>query len=300
MLKIENLTKIYPASGKSSEKMALDNVSLNVPKRSFFALLGPNGAGKSTLINIVAGLLVKTQGKIIINDIDYDEHPTEARYHIGIVPQELVIDTFFTVKEGLELAAGYYGVRPENRRSDEIIEALGLKDKSNTLTRHLSGGMKRRFLVAKAMVHSPKILILDEPTAGVDLMLREQLWEYVTHLNKEGTTIILTTHYLEEAEKLCDHIAFIKQGSIVTYNTKEKLLSNFACKEMIIEFVQDVENISLKEYSLKKIAPFKFRLQINDTNLNTLMQDLLSLNLEIKDIQSTHIDLEHIFKKIMQ
>jgi len=209
------LTKVYAARGRQPAKMALDNVSLAIPRGSFFGLLGPNGAGKSTFINILAGLVTKSSGIARIWDTDVADDERAARCAIGVVPQELNLDPFFTPRELLEVQAGMYGVPKAERRTDEILEAVGLADKAHAYARTLSGGMRRRLLVAKAMVHSPPILVLDEPTAGVDIELRQQLWAYVKTLNQKGTTIVLTTHYLEEAEELCDRIAIIDQGQLV-------------------------------------------------------------------------------------
>jgi len=187
-------------------------VSLTIPRGAFFGLLGPNGAGKSTLINIMAGLVLKTSGRVEICGHSIDTALSAAKRSIGIVPQELMLDTFFTVRQALEITAGYYGVPKHARRTDEIIEAMGLADKADVPSRKLSGGMRRRLLVGKALVHRPEVLVLDEPTAGVDVELRRSLWAYVKRLNQAGTTILLTTHYLEEAEELCDQIAIINHG----------------------------------------------------------------------------------------
>ncbi|MGH6981811.1 MAG: ABC transporter ATP-binding protein, partial [Stellaceae bacterium] len=209
---VRGLTKIYRGNGKLPPKRALDNIDLEIPRGSIFGLLGPNGAGKSTLINILAGLVIKTDGKALIWNIDIDEAPRASRAAIGVVPQELTFDMFFTPREHLELQAGFYGVPPRERRTMEILERVGLTAQADALTRTLSGGMRRRLMVAKAMVHSPPVLVLDEPTASVDVELRRHLWEQVRALNRAGTTILLTTHYLEEAETLCDRIAIIDQG----------------------------------------------------------------------------------------
>src|SRR3954467_13885298 len=209
-IRIEALSKIY-AGGKR----ALDEVSFDVPRGQIFGLLGPNGAGKSTLINILAGLVVKTGGKVDIWGFDIDQHPRNAKRAIGVVPQEIIFDPFFTPRETLEIQAGLYGVPASDRKSDELLAAMHLTEKANAYARTLSGGMRRRLLVAKALVHSPPVLVLDEPTAGVDVELRRQLWSHVRALNAAGTTILLTTHYLEEAEELCDHIAIIDRGKVV-------------------------------------------------------------------------------------
>src|SRR6476619_1115868 len=226
-IRIESLSKTY-AGGKR----ALNDVSFDVPRGQIFGLLGPNGAGKSTLINILAGLVVKTGGKVTIWGFDIDEHPRNAKRSIGVVPQEIIFDPFFTPRETLEIQAGLYGVPPAGRKSDELLAAMHLTDKANAYSRTLSGGMKRRLLIAKAMVHSPPILILDEPTAGVDVELRSQLWQYILDLKDKGTTIILTTHYLAEAQNLCDEIAFIDKGKVVHVDKKEHLLKTLGSKKM--------------------------------------------------------------------
>ena len=209
-IRIDALEKIYTGG-----KQALGGVSFDVPRGEIFGLLGPNGAGKSTLINILAGMVKKTGGHANIWGFDIDEHPRNAKASIGIVPQEILFDPFFTPFEALELQAGLYGVPKAKRRSMELLRAVHLEDKADAYARTLSGGMKRRLLVAKAMVHSPPILVLDEPTAGVDVELRQQLWAYVRELNEQGVTIVLTTHYLEEAEELCDRIAIINHGTLI-------------------------------------------------------------------------------------
>ena len=215
-IEVENLEKVYAASGKMPEKRALKSISLKIPRGSIFGLLGPNGAGKSTFINILAGLVTKTSGSAKIWGYEVEENPRMAKAAIGVVPQELNIDPFFTPEEMLDVQAGLYGVPKAERRTDEILEMVGLSDKADAYARTLSGGMRRRLLIGKAMVHFPPILVLDEPTAGVDIELRQQLWENVVELNKQGVTILLTTHYLEEAEELCDRIAIINQGNSIT------------------------------------------------------------------------------------
>ena len=205
-------------------KRALDDVSFDVPRGQIFGLLGPNGAGKSTLINILAGLVMKTGGTVKIWGFDIDQHPRNAKRSIGVVPQEIIFDPFFTPRETLEIQAGLYGIPPAERQSDALLAAMHLTDKADAYSRTLSGGMKRRLLVAKAMVHSPPILVLDEPTAGVDVELRRQLWDYVRRLNAQGVTIVLTTHYLEEAEQLCDRIAIIHHGRVIANEPTRELV----------------------------------------------------------------------------
>src|ERR1700755_2331998 len=232
---IEHLCKTY-AGGKR----ALDGVSFDVPRGSIFGLLGPNGAGKSTLLNIVAGLVNKTGGKAEIWGFDIDEHPRNAKYSIGIVNQEITFDPFFTPLETLEITAGLYGVPKAKRISMELLRAVHLEDKAKAYARTLSGGMKRRLMVAKAMVHSPPVLVLDEPTAGVDVELRQQLWTYVKELNARGVTVLLTTPYLEEAEQLCDRIAIINHGRVIACDTTAALLRRLDAKELSIIVDRDL------------------------------------------------------------
>jgi ABC-2 type transport system ATP-binding protein len=223
-ISIRDLQKTYAGIKGEPGKQALKGVSFDVPQGEVFGLLGPNGAGKSTLINILAGLVTKSGGAAEIWGFDIDASPRNAKRSIGIVPQEIVFDPFFTPYEVLENQAGFYGVPKAERRSAQLLEAVRLADKRNAYARTLSGGMKRRLLIAKAMVHSPPILVLDEPTAGVDVELRRQLWELVTELNQQGVTIVLTTHYLEEAEQLCDRIAIINHGELIANKPTKDLV----------------------------------------------------------------------------
>lgn len=239
-IRIESLSKTYESRG-AAPKRALDDVSFDVPRGQIFGLLGPNGAGKSTLINILAGLVVKSEGKAVIWGFDIDQHPRNAKRSIGIVPQEIIFDPFFTPRETLEIQAGLYGIPPSERNSDELLAAMHLTDKANAYARTLSGGMKRRLLVAKAMVHSPPILVLDEPTAGVDVELRMQLWNYVRELNAAGVTVVLTTHYLQEAEELCDRIAIIDHGRVVANEPTRQLIARAQEKSVIITFDQEFD-----------------------------------------------------------
>ena len=223
-IEIKNLNKAYK---DETQNLALDDVSLEIPAGSFFGLLGPNGAGKSTLINIVSGVVIKTSGDVSIWGYDIDKDRKQSKLAIGVVPQELNIDAFFTPNEMLNLHSGMFSVPKSSWISSDLLELMDLTDKANTYSRKLSGGMRRRLLVAKAMVHSPPIIILDEPTAGVDVELRQKLWKNFIKLNKQGVTIILTTHYLEEAQYLCDHIAIINKGRIIADEKKESLLTKF-------------------------------------------------------------------------
>ena len=302
-IEISALHKVYKKSKKSPSKTALNSIDLKIKKGSFFGLLGPNGAGKSTIINILAGLTNKTSGQVKISGIDVDQNPQEAKFKIGIVPQELVIDPFFSVRETLEIYAGYYGIKESDRRTDEIIKALGLSDKANAMPRSLSGGMKRRLLVAKALVHKPEILVLDEPTAGVDVELRTQLWKYVKKLNEEGTTILLTTHYLEEAEELCDEIAVINHGSVIAMDRKENLMKLLSRKELIISCAEVVQvDLSIfAELEAKKLADNKISIIYDPekTEVEKIIRIVLDNKIEIKDILTKQPDLEEIFKHLI-
>lgn len=302
---IQNLIKKYEEKRTGSSFLALDNLNLKIPQGSIFGLLGPNGAGKSTLINILAGTVVMTGGQVSVMGIDITKFPKKAKSFIGIVPQEIVYDTFFPIQQALEFTAGYYGVPKNERKTEEILKALGLWDKRNSFPQRLSGGMKRRFLIAKAMVHSPKVLVLDEPTAGVDIDLRNQLWDYVRELNKKGITIIITTHYLAEAQELCDEIAFINKGKIIKQDTKTNLLYELGTRHIDVEFNSDIVEKSLKistEFEYKIIANNKIRFQLNskDNNYTNLLKQISSTNIEIKDIRTSQPDLEKIFHEIIR
>ena len=233
-IRIRGLTKTYAGSKKAPPKEALKGIDLDIPRGAMFGLLGPNGAGKSTLINILAGVVKKSAGEVSIWGRDIDTQPRDARAALGVVPQEIVADVFFTPRESLEVQAGFYGVPANERRSDALLAALGLSDKANAYVRALSGGMKRRLMVAKALVHAPPVLILDEPTAGVDVELRRQLWEYVRRLNAEGVTILLTTHYLEEAQELCDTIAIVNRGQVVACEPTPQLLRRLDTRNVVV------------------------------------------------------------------
>lgn len=303
-IEIKNLNKTYKKSKKSPAKEALRDVNLQIKKGSFFGLLGPNGAGKSTIINIMAGLVNKTSGMVKISGIDIDENQKASKFKIGIVPQELIIDPFFNVRETLEIYAGYFGIRKSERRTDEIIEALGLKDKALATPRSLSGGMRRRLLVAKALVHNPEILVLDEPTAGVDVELRTQLWNYVKKLNEGGTTILLTTHYLEEAEELCDEIAVINKGAVIAVDKKANLMKVLSHKELNIIFVSEFEAAKLqlpRDVVAKQIAADQIAISYDPSkiSLEEIFKDLTSQGASIKDISTKQPDLEEVFKYLV-
>ncbi len=301
-IEIKNLTKTYQKNKRSPAKEALKGIDLEVKKGSIFGLLGPNGAGKSTIINILAGLVNKTSGSVKISGIDLDEKPIEAKFKIGIVPQELVIDPFFNVYETLEIYAGYYGIKKEHRKTDEIIKALGLKDKAKATPRSLSGGMKRRLLVAKALVHSPEVLVLDEPTAGVDVELRTQLWKYVKKLNEAGTTIVLTTHYLEEAEQLCDEIAIINHGKVVACKKKEELMQMMPeNKGLIVTLVEEISEIPASvsaalDIKLQNNNQLYINYQPSKINITEILSLLEKNQLKIADISTRQAALEEVFK----
>lgn len=302
-IEIKNLSKTYRK--KSVSKEALKSINLEIKKGSFFGLLGPNGAGKSTIINILAGLVNKTSGKVKIAGIDIEKNPQAAKFKIGIVPQELVLDPFFNVRETLEIYAGYYGIKKSQRRTDEIIEALGLQDKAKAAPRSLSGGMRRRLLVAKALVHNPEILVLDEPTAGVDVELRNQLWTYVKKLNAGGTTILLTTHYLEEAEELCDEIAVINHGQVIAHDRKENLMKLLSSKELIISFVENIRSdlvATLPQLKTKMLSSDKISITYDPekTEVEKILRIISDSKIPIKDISTQQPDLEEIFKHLIR
>jgi ABC-2 type transport system ATP-binding protein len=304
-IEIKDLKKTYRSKISKNEKIALKGIDLEIPQGSFFGLLGPNGAGKSTIINIIAGLVLKTSGKVIVNDFDLDKNPIDVRKSIGIVPQEVVIDPFFSVADTLEYYAGYFGVRKKDRKTAEILKALNLSDKAEVNPRRLSGGMKRRLLIAKALVHSPKILILDEPTAGVDVELRLQLWDYVKQLNKNGTTILLTTHYLEEAQELCDQIAIINHGEVVANDKTSNLLHQLDKKKIIFRFENKINEIpaSLNNFS-PEIIENNFALKITYNPSTSRLEDVISQinsnKLAIKDISTQEADLEDVFRNLVR
>jgi ABC-2 type transport system ATP-binding protein len=293
------LTKLYRGRGRQPDKLALDNVSLAIPRGSFFGLLGPNGAGKSTLINILAGLVVKSSGQARVWGYDIDRDERTARSAIGVVPQELNLDPFFTPRELLEVQAGLYGVPKSERRTDEILAALGLSDKAHAYARTLSGGMRRRLLVAKAMVHSPPVLVLDEPTAGVDIDLRRQLWDYVKELNASGTTVLLTTHYLEEAEELCDRVAIIDRGRVVAHDETATLLRTLDSKVLAITVDRDLAGLPVElagfAPELKDGRRLVFRYKPSLTGVGAILAAVQAAGLGVADLSTEEADLEDIF-----
>jgi ABC-2 type transport system ATP-binding protein len=300
-VEIKNVNKLY-RSGKRPPKQALSDFSLEVPRGSFFALLGPNGAGKSTTINIMAGLVKKTSGTVRIWGHDIDQEERAARCAIGVVPQELNLDPFFTPRELLDVQAGLYGVPKAERRTMEILEVVGLADKADSYARALSGGMRRRLLVAKAIVHTPPVIVLDEPTAGVDVELRQQLWRYLRGLNARGTTILLTTHYLEEAEELCDRIAIINHGQLVACDSKAALLRRLDNKSVTLILADALAEIPEALQRFNPTQPLPNEILINYRPSSHAMRDILdtarACALPIADIRTTEVDLEDIFLQL--
>ncbi|MCB1784345.1 MAG: ABC transporter ATP-binding protein [Alphaproteobacteria bacterium] len=301
-IEILGLNKTYKATRRMPEKVALRDVDLSIPKGSMFALLGPNGAGKSTIINIMAGLVVKSAGSVKIWDFEIDQNPRSAKRAIGVVPQEINYDPFFTPLQLLELQAGLYGVPKSQRRSMEILDMVGLADKANAYTRSLSGGMKRRLLMAKAMVHNPPILVLDEPTAGVDIELRQQLWANVKTLNAQGVTILLTTHYLEEAEELCDRIAIINHGRVVACEEKETLLGRVENKEIHFRLDREILEIPerMKVWCVEKQGKrtLAVRYSPGDQTVGPMIEAIQKSGYGIVDISTAESDLEDVFLQI--
>ena len=301
-ISIKNLNKIYEKNS-FSKKVALDNINLNIPKGSIFGLLGPNGAGKSTLINILADLVKKTSGEISILGVNHEKDLKKVKSLMGIVPQELNIDPFFTPYELLEIQAGLYGVPKNNRKTDQILEMLALSDKSQAYARTLSGGMRRRLLIAKAMVHDPEILILDEPTAGVDVELRSNLWDSIHLLNNKGKTIILTTHYLHEAEELCDTIAIIDKGKLVACDTKENIKSFINNKKITINYkpkdnfdISELKKMDLNiEYNANCIV---INFIPNEINFDKILQKIQETGIEVIDMNIKESNLEDVFLKL--
>ena len=295
-----DLRKVY--RGRRGDKVALDGVSLAIPRGSFFGLLGPNGAGKSTFINILAGLVIKTSGTARVWGHDIAQHQREAKAAIGVVPQELNLDPFFTPRELLEVQAGMYGVPKAERRTMEILDAVGLSDKADAYARTLSGGMRRRLLVAKAMVHTPAVLVLDEPTAGVDIELRQSLWAYVKRLNAAGTTIVLTTHYLEEAEELCDRIAIINHGKLVACEDKATLLGRLDSKAVILTLSQSVTEVpaALAPFSpeIRPDGRMIVRYKPSEMPIAGILDAVGRAGLTLVDLSTEETDLEDIFLQL--
>ena len=301
-LSVENLTKIYSNTKSRKPNKALNELNFEVKQGEVFGLLGPNGAGKTTFLSILGGTVVKTSGKVNVWGFDLDKNPRQVRASVGIVPQEINLDAFFSPKQLLDLQAGLYGIAKKDRITNLILKMVALEDKANAYSRNLSGGMKRRLLIAKAMVHQPPILVLDEPTAGVDVELRNNLWDNVKELNKEGVTIILTTHYLIEAQQMCDRIAIIDKGNLVALDTTENLLKRIKTKKINLK----VKNINLNENLLMKDINFKINsknsiaitYEKNSLDFGEIVNYLNQNNIEIEDISTEDGDLEDVFVQL--
>lgn len=298
----KSLRKIYQGGKGLNDKEALKGIDLEIPRGSIFGLLGPNGAGKSTFINILAGLTIKTSGAVRVWGFDIDVNPRQARVSIGVVPQELTIDVFFSPVEALEIQAGLFGVPKTQRRTMEILKAVGLDDKAHAYSRALSGGMKRRLLIAKALVHNPPVLILDEPTAGVDIELRRQLWNYVNELHERGVTVVLTTHYLEEAQALCDTIAIINNGAVVACEPTPQLLQHIKEKTLIIQPASALSSVPgpLAEFDthIRKDGTLAIKYDRRSDNAGDLLSRVREAGVDIGDLRTEESDLEDIFMRL--
>ena len=297
-IEAEGLVKVFPAFRGAPAKRALNGVDLHIPRGSIFGLLGPNGAGKSTFINILAGLTQKTEGRVSIWDRDIDRDPRASRAAIGVVPQEVAVDVFFTPREALEVQAGLYGVPRRERRTAALLGAMGLTDKADAYVRQLSGGMKRRLMVAKAMVHQPPVLVLDEPTAGVDVELRRQLWNYVVELNRQGVTVVLTTHYLEEAEELCDTIAILNRGEVVACEPTPKLLRRLDTRTVVVtpeEPLTVAPKLGPFETKLRTDGSLAVAFHATQTPVEEVLSAIRAGGVRIKDLATENPDLEDVF-----
>ena len=301
VLYIKDLNKIY-SKNSSKSVHAINNLNLEVNEGEIFGLLGPNGAGKSTFINILAGTTIKTSGEVNVWGFNLDKNPRQVRASIGIVPQEVNIDPFFTPRNILELQAGMYGIKKKDRITDSILKLVSLEKQAKSYTRALSGGMKRRLLVAKALVHKPPIIILDEPTAGVDVELRTKLWESVKLLNKEGVTIILTTHYLNEAEQMCDRIGILNKGNLVALDTTKNLLKRIQTKTVRFSVNKkvNINNNSLKSINIKsnEINELVISYEKNVINVGEIIKFINDQNIKLLDISTDDGDLEDVFIRL--
>jgi len=297
-LKVEKLTKIY-SKKSSNEIRALNNLNLEVKEGEIFGLLGPNGAGKTTFLNILAGTVIKNSGNVNVWGFDLDKNPRQVRASIGIVPQEVNLDAFFSPKNLLELQAGLYGIPKKDRITDTILNLVSLEKQSNSYARSLSGGMKRRLLIAKAMVHRPPILVLDEPTAGVDVELRKNLWSNVRALNKQGVTIILTTHYLYEAQEMCNKIAIIDKGNLITLDTTDNLLDSIKTKKIIFKVRKintiNSENLNGVKFSYNLNNEITALYERKKHKIDEIITKVKDAGMEIYDISTDEGDLEDVF-----
>ncbi len=299
-IEIEALQKTYAGSGTQAPKSALKGIDLTIPAGSIFGLLGPNGAGKSTLINILAGLVTKSSGRVKIWGFDQDVNPRQSRAAIGVMPQELNMDPFFTPRAALEVQAGLYGVPKSQRRTDEILKMIGLQDKADAYARSLSGGMRRRLLLGKALVHRPQILVLDEPTAGVDIELRQMLWQNVRRLNEqEGLTVILTTHYLEEAQEMCDEIAIINHGEVIVRDSTAALVGRMDAKTLVVHGDGPIpDQIPLPDgvdMSRRRDGALALTYHRNAISAGDVLDAVRAAGVTLRDVATEEPDLEDVF-----
>ena len=303
ILSVKNLKKIY-SSKETGATHALSNLNLDVKEGEIFGLLGPNGAGKTTFINILAGTVIKTEGQVNVCGFDLDKDPRQVRASVGIVPQEINLDPFFSPKKLLELQAGLYGVKKKDRITDTILKLVALEDQANSYARGLSGGMKRRLLMAKALVHQPPIVFLDEPTAGVDVELRKNLWKNVRMLNDQGVTIILTTHYLEEAEEMCDRIAILNKGNVVALDSTKNLLNKIQTKKITFKTDKKVTINDGDLDTLKIISILENEICVSYEKNKIKIEELMNLikknNVQITDISTDDGDLEDVFLRLIK
>ena len=296
-IQIEGLTKTYAGQGSEPPKQALKGIDLEIPEGSIFGLLGPNGAGKSTLINILAGLVTKTSGTVRIWGFDQDRNPRQSRAAIGVMPQEPNLDPFFTPRASLEVQAGLYGVAPRDRRTDAILDLIGLTDKADAYARSLSGGMRRRLLLGKALVHRPQVLVLDEPTAGVDIELRQMLWRNVRRLNEEGMTIILTTHYLEEAEEMADEIAIVNHGEIIARDTTANLMASMDTRTMLVTTDGTPPDVPGTARAARGDA-HAYTFRARETSPGAIIEAVRGAGLHITDVRTEEPHLEDVFVEL--
>ena len=303
ILSVKNLKKIY-SNEKAEDTHALNDLNLDVKEGEIFGLLGPNGAGKTTFINILAGTVIKTAGHVSVGDFDLDKNPRQVRASVGIVPQEVNLDPFFSPRKLLELQAGLYGIKENDRITDTILKLVSLEKQANSYARSLSGGMKRRLLMAKALVHQPPIIFLDEPTAGVDVELRQNLWKNVRLLNDLGVTIILTTHYLEEAEEMCDRIAILNKGNIVALDSTKNLLDRIQTKKVTFKTDKIIDIKDEDIDSLKVISKLGAEICVSYEKSKIHMEELINLikkkNVKIIDISTDDGDLEDVFLRLIK
>ena len=299
---INDLSKVYDSGFK-----ALKNINLNIKKGEIFAMLGPNGAGKTTLISIICGIVKPSSGKVTVEDFDIIEEYRETRSRIGLVPQELTLEQFETVFNNVSYSRGLYGKKPDPKHIEKVLKQLSLWDKKDLILRKLSGGMKRRVLIAKALSHEPKILFLDEPTAGVDVELRQEMWKVVKSLREIGVTIILTTHYIEEAEAIADRVGVINQGEIIIVEQKKELIKKMGRKVLSVELQEEIQDIpeSLKKYNLiignnKMSLVYTYNLEEKQTGITNLLQDIKDSGLKLRDLKTEQSNLEKIFVTLVR